>query len=67
MRLLNDRVLRAVAFVTAKALELEDTYLAEYIALTKLPGGALVMDDAHTAAKVRGYVKVMRLAELPKS
>ena len=45
IRLLGDRVLQRVAWDLADALGWEDTFVAEYLALTKLQGDMLVVRD----------------------
>ena len=46
IRLLGDRVLQRVAWDLADALGWEDTFVAEYLALTKLQGDMLVVRDS---------------------
>ena len=63
IRWFNDRVLRSTAFDVARALEHPDTQLAEYIALTRLQGEALVTQDRDAPAACGGLVRTMTLAE----
>jgi predicted nucleic acid-binding protein len=64
IRLLGDRVLQAVAWRVADALDWPDTRAAEYIALTKLQADALVTDDRKLAAGARRFVAVARLSSV---
>jgi predicted nucleic acid-binding protein len=56
IRLLGDAVLRRVAWKVADELGWASTYDAEYIALTKLQGDALVTLDAELARSAEGIV-----------
>lgn len=56
IRLLGDRVLQAVAWKIADQLGWEDTFVAEYVALTRLQADALITFDEALAAAVRGVV-----------
>lgn len=58
MRLLGDRVLQNVAWKIADQLGWQDTYTAEYVALTQLQADALVTLDARLAEAVRDLVSV---------
>ena len=64
VRLLGDRSLQQVAWKTAEALGWADTFVAEYVALTKLQGDALVLQDAELAKVVRSEVATATLDEL---
>ncbi|MDF1798679.1 MAG: type II toxin-antitoxin system VapC family toxin [Planctomycetota bacterium] len=57
IRLLGDRVLQDVAWKLADQLGWADTYQAEYVALTRLQGDALVTLDKQLAGAVQGIVK----------
>jgi predicted nucleic acid-binding protein len=50
IRLLGDRVLQRVAWTMAHELGWADTFVTEYIALTKLQADALVTSDADIQA-----------------
>ena len=56
IRLLGDAVLRRNAWRFADQLGWSDTYTAEYVALTKLQGDALVTLDEELARKLEGVV-----------
>jgi predicted nucleic acid-binding protein len=56
IRLLGDAVLRRNAWQVAERLGWADTYAAEYVALTRLQGDALVTLDAELAGAVQGLV-----------
>jgi predicted nucleic acid-binding protein len=56
IRLLGDAVLRRNAWRFADQLGWADTYTAEYVALTKLQGDALVTLDEELARKLEGVV-----------
>ncbi len=58
IRLLGDRVLQEVAWQMAERLRWADTLDAEYVALTKLQGDALVMLSDEIGAAVAGLVAV---------
>jgi predicted nucleic acid-binding protein len=64
VRLLGDRVLQAVAWDIARTLDWPDTYRAEYIALTRLQGDALVTFDTELASAASSLAAVAPLAEL---
>lgn len=64
IRLLGDRVLQAEAWKVADRLGLRDTFVAEYVALTRLQADALVVEDKNVAAAVSGEVRIATLAEL---
>lgn len=57
MRLLGDRVSRAVAWQIAEQLGWEDTMQAEYVAVAKLQADFFVTLDADLARQVKGIVK----------
>jgi len=56
IRLLGDAVLRRNAWQYADRLGWEDTYTAEYVALTHLQADALVTLDAELARSLEGVV-----------
>jgi len=56
IRLLGDAVLRRRAWEIADELGWAETYVAEYIALTRLQGDAFVTLDAKLARRVKGIV-----------
>ena len=58
IRLLGDRVLQEVAWKVADQLGWPDTMDAEYVALTRLQGDALVTLDDDIIAAVAGVVAV---------
>lgn len=64
IRLLGDRVLQAVAWQVAEKLGWADTFVAEYIALTKLQADALVVEDPGVAEAARSVVSVATMGEL---
>lgn len=64
IRLLGDAVLRRNAWRFAEQLGLAETYEAEYLALTKLQGDALVTLDQELARKAEGVVPTATLDEL---
>lgn len=64
VRLLGDRVLQRVAWEVALELGWADTFVAEYIALTKLQGDALVTDEPQLAQDAQKLVPVVGIAEL---
>ena len=65
LRYLGDRVLQQVAWNVADQLGWPDTYAAEYIALTKLQGDALVtLDDDLAAGAAQFGVGVAPFAAL---
>jgi predicted nucleic acid-binding protein len=57
IRLLGDAVLRRTAWAMAEQLGWASTYDAEYVALTRLQGDALVTTDAVLAHAVEGVVE----------
>lgn len=64
IRLLGDAVLRKVAWEVADELGLPSTYEAEYIALTKLQGDALVTLDEAFAATAKQLVNTASIDDL---
>jgi predicted nucleic acid-binding protein len=64
IRLLGDAVLRRNAWRFAEHLGWAETYDAEYLALTKLQGDALVTLDPELARKAEGTVPTATLDEL---
>jgi len=64
IRLLGDRVLQRVAWDIAVALEWQDTFVAEYLALTKLQADALVTCSEELAMVARKIVAVASLEDL---
>jgi predicted nucleic acid-binding protein len=64
IRLLGDAVLRRTAWDVATELGWASTYDAEYVALTRLQGHALVTTDAAFARRVEGVVRLASLDEL---
>ena len=64
IRLLGDAVLRRNAWRFAEQLGWAETYDAEYLALTKLQGDALVTLDQELARKAEGVVPTAALDEL---
>lgn len=64
VRLLGDRVLQRVAWDIAEDLGWPDTFVAEYLALTRLQADALVTCSAELAATARSVVAVATLEDL---
>lgn len=58
IRLLGDRVLQKLAWDFAERLGWEDTFTAEYVALTKLQADAFVTLDPRLAAAARTLVPI---------
>jgi predicted nucleic acid-binding protein len=56
IRFLGDAVLRRRAWEVAERMGWEDTYNAEYVALTQLQADAFVTRDAKLARSVKGIV-----------
>ena len=56
IRLLGDRVSRAVAWQVAKQLDWDDTTNAEYVAVAKLQADVFVTLDPELARQVAGIV-----------
>jgi len=64
LRLLGDRVLQRVAWRLAEQLGWEDTYDAEYVALTTLQADAFVTLDNDLADAVKGLVEIATVEDL---
>ena len=64
LRLLGDRVLQRVAWDVAADLGWNDTFVAEYVALTRLQADALVTRDASLAQAARKVVSVATIDDL---
>ena len=64
IRLLGDAVLRRTAWKYADQLGWASTYDAEYIALTKLQGDALITLDPALAKIVQGIVPTASIDDL---
>lgn len=64
LRLLGDRVLQSEAWRVAEQLGWPDTFVAEYVALTRLQADALVVRDAALASAVAPWVRVATVDEL---
>jgi predicted nucleic acid-binding protein len=64
IRLLGDRVLQKFAWDYAERLRWEDTYMAEYVALTKLQADALVTLDPDLARAAGPLVPVASYEEM---
>lgn len=64
LRLLGDRVLQRVAWQIADELDLPDTLLAEYLALTRLQADAFVTLDPAVAEVARRVVTVAGVDDL---
>lgn len=64
LRLLGDRVLQRVAWDVAAALGWQDTFVAEYVALTKLQADALVTRDPALARAASKVVAVATMDDL---
>jgi predicted nucleic acid-binding protein len=64
IRLLGDAVLQKVAWDVADRLGWDETYDAEYIALTKLQGDAFVTLDRKLARAAREIVPTATIDEL---
>jgi predicted nucleic acid-binding protein len=58
IRLLGDRVLQRVAWEMAEALSWPRTFVAEYLALTKLQADALVISDPQMRDQAAALVPV---------
>ena len=56
IRLLGDRVSRAVAWRVATQLDWEDTARAEYVAVAQLQADAFITEDAELARELTGIV-----------
>lgn len=66
IRLLGDRSMQSTAWKVADQLGWDDTFTAEYVALTRLQADALVTLDDGVAKAVRHLVKVATIDELRK-
>ncbi|WP_157007363.1 type II toxin-antitoxin system VapC family toxin [Agromyces laixinhei] len=64
IRLLGDRVSRAVAWRIAERLDWDDTSVAEYIAVAKLQADVFVTLDRDLARQVDGIVTVVPFGSL---
>lgn len=64
IRMLGDRVLQRVAWDIAAKLGWSDTFVAEYVALTKLQADALVTRDPALAQAARKVVAVATMNDL---
>jgi predicted nucleic acid-binding protein len=64
IRLLGDAVLRRRAWEVADQLAWDETYDAEYIALTQLQADAFVTLDKELARKVKGLVRTATVKAL---
>lgn len=64
LRLLGDRVLQRVAWKIADQLGWDDTFDAEYVALTQLQADALITLDHQLAQAVHGVVALAPPDEL---
>lgn len=64
IRLLGDRVLQQTAWRIAEQLGWSDTFVAEYLALTRLQADALVVRDPALARIAGGVVPVATLEDL---
>lgn len=64
IRLLGDRVSRSTAWKLAFQLGLDDTALAEYLAVASLQSDVLVTEDPVLQAAADGIVPIGRFADL---
>ena len=64
IRLLGDRVLQQLAWDMAAQLGWHDTFVAEYLALTRLQADALVTRDASLAQAAGHLVRMASVDEL---
>jgi predicted nucleic acid-binding protein len=64
VRLLGDRVLQRVAWEIAQELGWKDTFVAEYLALTRLQGDALVTMDRSLATAASKVIAVATIEDL---
>lgn len=64
IRLLGDRVLQRTAWEMALELGWQDTFVAEYLALTRLQADALVTENSELAAVATPLVAVVSLEHL---
>jgi indolepyruvate ferredoxin oxidoreductase alpha subunit len=59
VRFLGDRALQSRSWKVAEQLGWDDTYAAEFVALTQLQGDALVTNDEKLAKAVKGVVETV--------
>ena len=64
IRLLGDRVLQRLAWTIAQELAWDDTFIAEYIALTQLQADALVTKDPAIQIAARRFVGVASIEDV---
>jgi predicted nucleic acid-binding protein len=64
LRLLGDRVLQRVAWDVAAEFGWQDTFVAEYVALTKLQADALVTRDPELAKAASKVIAVATMDDL---
>jgi predicted nucleic acid-binding protein len=64
LRLLGDRVLQSTAWRVAEQLGWDDTFAAEYIALTQLQADALITLDKKLAGAAKKLVTVAKVDDL---
>jgi len=64
VRLLGDRVSRAVAWRVARELDAPDTAVAEYVAVAMLQADVLVAGDAGVVAAAEGRVPLVAYEDL---
>lgn len=64
IRLLGDRVLQGLAWTLAEQLGWADTFVAEYLALTRLQADAFVTLDAGLARTAAGVVPVASIDDV---
>jgi len=64
LRLLGDRVLQRVAWDVAAEFGWQDTFVAEYVALTKLQADALVTRDPELARAASKVIAVATMDDL---
>ena len=64
VRLMGDRVLQRVAWDIAQELGWKDTFVAEYLALTKLQGDVLVTMDQSLATDASKVIAVATFEDL---
>jgi predicted nucleic acid-binding protein len=64
IRLLGDRALQQVAWRVAQELGWKDTFIAEYVALTRLQADALITRDAQLAREASKLVAIASIDDL---
>ena len=64
MRLLGDRVSRRTAWKIAREHDWDELRDAEYLAVTRLQGDALITVDSELVAKAESVVRVGSIEEL---